>query len=94
MLLEAIMDPSAITELIPQWKELCSPLNQLVLEVAYMFLSKTTIYLVPNWLLPLFAQNHGNYSGSLSEETKWLAKQAEGMGVETSPAFTYQNNCR
>jgi electron-transferring-flavoprotein dehydrogenase len=84
----AIMDPKALTELIPDWRALGAPLNQPVSDDAYMFLSESSGYRVPNVLLPPFAHNHGNYIVSLGAVTKWLAEQAEGLGVEIFPGFS------
>ncbi|MBL0252921.1 MAG: electron transfer flavoprotein-ubiquinone oxidoreductase [Polaromonas sp.] len=84
----AIMDPIALNELIPNWKELGAPLNQPVTDDAYIFLSEKTGYRVPNMVLPPFADNHGNYIVSLGAVTKWLGEQAEALGVEIFPGFT------
>ena len=83
----AIMDPKALTELIPDWKALGAPLNQPVTDDAYVFLSETSGTRVPNLFLPPFADNHGNYIVSLGAVTKWLAEQAENLGVEIFPGF-------
>ena len=84
----AIMDPIALNELIPNWKELGAPLNQAVTDDAYIFLSEQSGYRVPNMVLPPFADNHGNYIVSLGAVTKWLGEQAESLGVEIFPGFT------
>ncbi len=84
----AVMDPKALTELIPDWKEKGAPLNQLVTDDAYVFLHEggggTR---VPNLFLPPFAHNHGNYIVSLGNVVRWLAQQAEELGVEIFPGF-------
>ena len=84
----AIMDPKALSELLPNWKELGAPLNQPVTDDAWSFLSETSALRTPNMLLPECAQNHGNYIISLSNFTRWLAQQAENLGVEIFPGFT------
>ncbi|MDT8990974.1 electron transfer flavoprotein-ubiquinone oxidoreductase [Curvibacter sp. APW13] len=84
----AIMDPRALTELFPDWKEQGAPLKQPVTDDAYVFLSEKDGYRVPNFMLPPFAHNHGNYIISLGEVTRWLATQAESLGVEIFPGFT------
>ena len=84
----AIMDPRALTELFPNWKELGAPLNQPVTDDAWSFLSETGAFRTPNMFLPECAQNHGNYIISLGNLTRWLAQQAEGLGVEIFPGFT------
>ena len=84
----AIMDPIALNELFPNWKELGAPLNQPVTDDAYIFLGEKSSFRVPNVFLPPFAHNHGNYIISLGAFTKWLAEQAEALGVEIFPGFT------
>ena len=83
----AIMDPRALTELIPDWKAKGAPLNQPVTDDAYVFLSEASGWRTPNFLLPPFAHNHGNFIVRLGDVTRWLAEQAEGLGVEIFPGF-------
>ncbi|WP_321839018.1 electron transfer flavoprotein-ubiquinone oxidoreductase [Paraburkholderia bannensis] len=83
----AIMDPRALSELFPDWKALGAPLNQPVTEDAYVFLGEQSSWRVPNLLLPPFAHNDGNYIISLGALTRWLAQQAESLGVEIFPGF-------
>ena len=83
----AIMDPRALNELFPDWRERGAPLNQGVTDDAMIFLGMKTGFRVPNFLLPPCFQNHGNYIVSLGNVTKWLAKQAEELGVEIFPGF-------
>ncbi|MBH1965314.1 MAG: electron transfer flavoprotein-ubiquinone oxidoreductase [Comamonadaceae bacterium] len=83
----AVMDPKALTELIPDWKAKGAPLNQPVTDDAYVFLSETDGTRVPNMVLPPFANNHGNYIVSLGNVVRWLATQAEELGVEIFPGF-------
>ncbi|MDO4969142.1 MAG: NAD(P)/FAD-dependent oxidoreductase, partial [Comamonadaceae bacterium] len=83
----AIMDPRALTELIPDWKEKGAPLNQPVTEDAMVFLSEKGSMRTPNWLLPQCFHNEGNYIVRLGFVTKWLAEQAEALGVEIFPGF-------
>jgi electron-transferring-flavoprotein dehydrogenase len=83
----AIMDPKALTELIPNWKKLGAPLNQPVTDDAVTFLGEKSAFRMPNFLLPPFAHNDGNYIVSLGAVTRWLAEQAEGLGVEIFPGF-------
>ncbi|MET0540792.1 MAG: NAD(P)/FAD-dependent oxidoreductase, partial [Variovorax sp.] len=83
----AIMDPRALNELLPDWAELGAPLNQPVTDDAMVFLSEKTGYRTPNFFLPECFNNHGNYILSLGNFTKWLAQQAEGLGVEIFPGF-------
>ena len=83
----AIMDPIALTELFPDWKAMGAPLNQPVTDDAMVFLGEKSALRTPNFLLPACFQNHGNYIISLGALTKWLAEQAEGLGVEIFPGF-------
>ncbi|GAB7548758.1 MULTISPECIES: electron transfer flavoprotein-ubiquinone oxidoreductase [unclassified Cupriavidus] len=83
----AIMDPCALNELIPNWKELGAPLNQPVAEDKFLFLNETGSKATPSALLPECFHNHGNYIISLSNFTRWLGQQAEGLGVEIFPGF-------
>ena len=83
----AVMDPRALNELIPDWKEKDAPLNAPVSEDRFMFLTETGAIKVPGALLPACFQNHGNYVVSLANVTRWLGQQAEGLGVEIFPGF-------
>ncbi len=83
----AVMDPRAITELFPDWKEKGAPLNTEVTADRFMFLSETGSFTVPNAILPAGFQNHGNYIISLANVARWLGQQAEALGVEIFPGF-------
>lgn len=83
----AVMDPEALSELFPDWKELGAPLNTEVTEDRFLFLSETKAYKTPNWMLPACFQNHGNYVISLANVVRWLGQQAEALGVEIFPGF-------
>ncbi|MDR6887163.1 MULTISPECIES: electron transfer flavoprotein-ubiquinone oxidoreductase [Variovorax] len=83
----AIMDPRALNELLPDWKEQGAPLNQPVTDDAMVFLGEKSGLRTPNAFLPACFQNHGNYIISLGAFTKWLAQQAENLGVEIFPGF-------
>ncbi len=83
----AVMDPRALTELIPDWKQEGAPLNQLVTEDRFMFLTETSSRKVPSWMLPGCFQNHGYYVISLANVCRWLGSRAEALGVEIYPGF-------
>ena len=83
----AVMDPKALTELFPNWKELGAPLNTEVTADQFLFLTANQSYQVPNWLLPHCFKNEGNYIISLANVTRWLGEQAEALGVEIFPGF-------
>ena len=84
----AIMDPRALTELIPDWKEQGAPLNCPVTEDRFLFLTNEQKSIrFPNALLPDTLHNEGNYIVSLGNVARWLATQAEALGVEIFPGF-------
>ena len=83
----AVMDPQALTELIPDWRELGAPLNVPVTEDQFLFLSPSGAKQTPEWLLPACFKNHGNYIISLGQLTRWLGEQAEALEVEIFPGF-------
>ena len=84
----AVMDPIALHELFPNWKELGAPLNQPVTGDDVLFLSETGARRTPDFLVPDCFHNEGNYVISLGALTQWLGEQAEGLGVEIFPGFT------
>ena len=83
----AVMDPRSLNELLPNWQELNAPLNAPVSEDRFLFLTGSASYKVPNFLLPSCFQNHGYYVVSLGSVCRWLAQQAEALGVEIFPGF-------
>ena len=83
----AVMDPRALAELIPDWQEKNAPLNAPVTEDRFLFLRETGSLKVPAFLLPACFRNHGNYVVSLGNVCRWLAQQAEALGVEIFPGF-------
>ena len=83
----AIMDPKALSELFPDWKQRGAPLNQPVTADTFLMLSETGATRTPNFMLPQNFHNDGNYIVSLGNVTKWLAQQAEELGVEIFPGF-------
>jgi electron-transferring-flavoprotein dehydrogenase len=83
----AVMDPRAMTELFPDWKTAGAPLLTPVTEDRFLFLTEQSATAVPNWMLPGCFQNHGNYVISLGNVVRWLAQQAENLGVEIFPGF-------
>jgi electron-transferring-flavoprotein dehydrogenase len=83
----AVMDPKALTELLPHWKELGAPLTTPVTEDRLLFLSETGSYATPSFIVPKSLHNHGNYVISLGNVVRWLGQQAEALGVEIFPGF-------
>jgi electron-transferring-flavoprotein dehydrogenase len=83
----AVMDPRALAELFPDWKERGAPLNTPVTEDRFLFLTRERALKTPNWMLPECFLNHGNYVVSLGNVVRWLGQQAEALGVEIFPGF-------
>jgi electron-transferring-flavoprotein dehydrogenase len=83
----AVMDPRSMNELFPNWKELGAPLNQPVTGDDILFLSESGARRTPDWLVPRNLHNEGCYIVSLSNVVKWMAQQAEALGVEIFPGF-------
>ena len=84
----AVMDPIALNELLPNWKELGAPLTQAVTGDDVLFLTETGATRTPDWLVPRNFHNDGCFVVRLGDVVKWLAAQAEGLGVEIFPGFT------
>jgi electron-transferring-flavoprotein dehydrogenase len=83
----AVMDPRALTELLPDWKGRDAPLKTPVVEDRFLFLGASGSFRVPNAVLPECFRNHGNYVVSLGNVCRWLGRQAEALGVEIYPGF-------
>jgi electron-transferring-flavoprotein dehydrogenase len=83
----AIIDPIAITELFPDWKERAAPLDSPVTEDRFLILTEDKAHRIPNWLLPRLMSNHGMYISSLGKICRWLGERAEELGVEIYPGF-------
>ncbi len=83
----AVMDPQALTELLPEWKTTGAPLDTPVTEDEFLFLTETGSRKTPEWLLPECFHNKGNYVISLGNVARWMGEQAEALGVEIFPGF-------
>jgi electron-transferring-flavoprotein dehydrogenase len=83
----AVVDPIAINELMPDWKEKGAPLDTPVTDDRFYFLGPAGSIRIPGFAMPPLMSNHGNYIVSLSNVCKWLATQAESLGVEIYPGF-------
>lgn len=79
-----VFDPIALNELIPNWKELGAPLETKVTKDEFYFLTESMSIPLP---IPPMIHNHGNYIISLGNLTRWLAEQAENLGVDIFPGF-------
>ncbi|MGN6271416.1 MAG: electron transfer flavoprotein-ubiquinone oxidoreductase [Sphingomonas sp.] len=84
----AVIDPRALDELIPDWRDQGCPLAEVpVTENHHWTLSRKGKRGMPEFLIPPFMRNHGTYTGSLGNLCRWLAGQAEALGVEIFPGF-------
>jgi len=83
----AVIDPKALIELIPDWKDKGAPLETAVTEDRFWFFTRTGAVPLPHILFPPLMSNKGNYIVSLSNLCKWLGQQAESLGVEIYPGF-------
>jgi electron-transferring-flavoprotein dehydrogenase len=83
----AVMEPRAMEELFPDWKERGAPLNVPVTDEKFMVLTEVNGISMPIWAMPEQVHNDGNYIVSLGNVCRWLAEQAEGMGIEIFPGF-------
>jgi electron-transferring-flavoprotein dehydrogenase len=80
----AVLEPRALNELLPNWKELGAPLNTPATDDRFLFLTETKSFKLPT---PPQMNNHGNYIVSLGNVVRWLGQQAESLGVEIYPGF-------
>ena len=84
----AVFEPRALDELIPDWKEKKAPLNTPALKDEFYFIQKRKGWKIPSFFLPSQMHNQGNYIISLGNLCRWLAEQAEALGVEIYPGFS------
>src|SRR5688572_11865763 len=83
----AVVDPIALDELIPDWRERGAPLKTEVTQDRFYVLGPSGALRLPNALMPRLMDNHGKYAISLGTLCRWLASQAEALGVEIYPGF-------
>ena len=84
----AVFETSALDELLPDWQSMGSPLTTEVKEdVFYYYTSGKSAFQIPNLFLPAPVHNDGNYIVSMGNVCRWLAEQAENMGIEVYPGF-------
>lgn len=84
----AVVDPKALDELLPDWRDMGCPMAEVpVNENHHWILSEKKKFDFPHFLMPSFMNNKGTYTGSLGNLCRWLAEQAEGLGVEIFPGF-------
>ncbi|HEY5458429.1 MAG TPA: electron transfer flavoprotein-ubiquinone oxidoreductase [Sphingomicrobium sp.] len=83
----AVIDPKAIEELLPNWRDLDSPLTVPVTDNLHWVLTRKRHWAIPQFLVPPLMHNEGKYTASLGNVTRWLGGQAEALGVEIFPGF-------
>ncbi|PAL25422.1 electron transfer flavoprotein-ubiquinone oxidoreductase [Sphingopyxis sp. GW247-27LB] len=84
----AVIDPKSLDELIPDWRDMGCPLAEVpVNDNQHWVLTKSKKFGLPEFISPGFMHNKGTYTGSLGNLCRWLAEQAEGLGVEIFPGF-------
>ncbi len=84
----AVVDPRALDELLPDWRTMDCPMAQVsVTDNQHWFLSRGASFAIPHLFTPPFMHNAGCYTGSLGSLCRWLAEQAEALGVEIFPGF-------
>jgi len=86
----AVLDPIALNELIPDWIEKGAPLYTKVTQDTFSLVSEKNSWDIPHWLMPPLMNNQDNYIISLGELCRWLALQAESLGVEIYAGFSGQ----
>ncbi|MDP7340082.1 4Fe-4S dicluster domain-containing protein [Pseudooceanicola sp.] len=84
----AVLDPCGLDALIPDWKEKGAPLNTPVKVDNFYMLGEAGKVRVPNFPMPPLMNNHGNYIVSMGNVCRWMAEQAEGLGVEIFPGMS------
>ncbi|WP_299935912.1 electron transfer flavoprotein-ubiquinone oxidoreductase [uncultured Pelagimonas sp.] len=83
----AVLDPSGLDALIPDWKEKGAPVTVPVKEDNFYMMGEAGQVRIPNWPMPPLMNNHGNYIVSMANVCRWLAEQAEALGVEIFPGM-------
>src|SRR5690554_3640739 len=85
----AVFEPRALAELFPDWQERGAPLNTPVVgDDIFLFSSQQKASKLPNFMVPKTFHNSGNYIASMGNMCRWLAEQAEALGVEIFPGFS------
>ncbi|NBS35199.1 MAG: NAD(P)/FAD-dependent oxidoreductase, partial [Methylocystaceae bacterium] len=84
----AVIDPIGLDQLLPEWrKNPHAPLKTQVVDDQFIVLTENDAWRIPNFLMPKLMNNHGNFIGSLGNVVRFLASEAENLGVEIYPGF-------
>ena len=84
----AVLDPSGLDALLPDWRSMGAPVSVPVTEDNFYMLGEAGQIRIPNWPMPPLMNNHGNYIVSMANVCRWLAGVAEGLGVEIFPGMS------
>ncbi|MCL1629423.1 electron transfer flavoprotein-ubiquinone oxidoreductase [Roseibaca sp. V10] len=84
----AVLDPCGLDALIPDWKDRGAPISVPVRKDNFYMLGEAGSIRVPNWPMPPLMNNHGNYIVSMANVCRWMAEQAEELGVEIFPGMS------
>ncbi len=84
----AVLDPTGLNALIPDWKDKGAPITVPVREDNFYMLGEAGKFRIPNWVMPPLMSNHGNYIVSMGNVCRWMAEQAEALGVEIFPGMS------
>ena len=89
----AVLDPSGLDTLLLDWRSMGAPINVPVKHDKFYFLGPAGKVRIPNWPMPPLMSNHGNYIVSMGNVCRWMAEQAEGLGVEIFPGIGRLGGC-
>ena len=84
----AVLDPSGLDALLPEWRSMDAPIKTEVKEDNFYILGPAGQMRIPNWPMPPLMNNHGNYIVSMANVCRWMAGVAEGLGVEIFPGMS------
>ena len=84
----AVLDPCGLDALLPDWRSMGAPIKTEVKEDNFFVLSETGKLRLPNWPMPKLMNNHGKYIVSMANVCRWMAEQAEALGVEIFPGMS------
>ena len=84
----AVLDPSGLDALLPDWRNMGAPIKTLVAEDNFYMLGEAGQIRIPNFPMPPLMNNHGNYIVSMANVCRWMAEQAEALGVEIFPGMS------
>ena len=87
MLSGAVLDPSGLDALLPDWRTMGAPIQTKVVADNFFILGPAGKLRIPNWPMPPLMNNHGNYIVSMANVCRWMAGQAEALGVEIFPGM-------